>query len=118
TTVENQDPKFSTVYHARNAAPYTLPLVVLVDGDTASAAEVLAGALKENGRARLVGQTTFGKGCTQSLVKLPSANGLPTGGLRVTVARFFSPKGNAYTGRGVIPDNIVARDKPEMMDGI
>jgi C-terminal processing protease CtpA/Prc len=118
TTVENQDPKFSTVYHARNAAPCTLPLVVVVDGDTASAAEVLAGALKENGRARLVGENTFGKGCTQSLVKLPAANGVPTGGLRVTVARFFSPKGQAYTGRGVAPHRVVPRDKPEMMDNV
>ena len=119
TTVENQEPKFSTVYHARNGASCTLPLVVLVDGDTASAAEVLAGALKENGRARLIGQNTFGKGCTQSLVKLPAANGVPTGGLRVTVARFFSPKGNAYTGRGVAPHSVVPRDKPDMMmDGV
>ncbi len=117
-TIENQDPRFSTVHQARGPAPCTLPLAVLVDGDTASAAELLAGALKENDRARLFGQTTFGKGCTQSLVKLPAANGVPTGGLRVTVARFFSPKGNAYTGRGVAPDVIVGRTKPDMMDMI
>ena len=117
-TVENQDPRYSTVYHARNAAVCTLPLVVLVDGDTASAAEVLAGALKENGRARLVGQNTFGKGCTQSLVKLPAANNVPTGGLRLTIARFFSPKGQPYTGRGVAPHVLVARFKPDMVDGM
>jgi len=115
-TVENQDPKFSTVYHARGPAACNWPMTVLVDGDTASAAEVLAGALKENERARLVGQNTFGKGCTQSLVKLPAANGVPTGGLRITVARFFSPKGHAYTSRGVAPDTVVARFKPDMMD--
>lgn len=114
-TVENQDPKFSTVYHARGPALCTVPMTVLVDGDTASAAEVLAGALKENERARLIGQTTFGKGCTQSLVKLPAASGVPTGGLRVTVARFFSPRGQAYTGRGVTPHVVVPRFKPDDM---
>src|SRR5262249_54687542 len=54
-TVENQDPKFSTVYHARGPAAWNLPMTVLVDGDTASAAEVLAGALKENERAQIIG---------------------------------------------------------------
>jgi hypothetical protein len=115
-SVENQDPRYTTVYHARGPAAWNLPLTVLVDGDTASAAEVLAGALKENDRAQLIGQNTFGKGCTQSLVRLPAANGVPTGGLRVTVARFFSPKGHGYSGRGVAPDTVVAANKPDMMD--
>ncbi len=112
-TVENQDPKFSTVYHARGPAVCTVPMAVIVDGDTASAAEVLAGALKENDRARVIGLTTFGKGCTQSLVKLPAARGVPTGGLRVTVARFFSPRGQAYTGHGVTPHVVASRFKPD-----
>jgi carboxyl-terminal processing protease len=103
-STQNTDPKFSSVYHARNPNALTLPLVVLIDGDTASAAEVLAGALKDNKRGRLVGQTTFGKGCTQCILKLPSASGgVPTGGMRLTVARFFSPDGLPYTGRGVNP---------------
>ncbi|MCS7045356.1 MAG: S41 family peptidase, partial [Gemmataceae bacterium] len=55
-TVESQDPKYSTVYYAREPAPFALPMSVLIDSDTASAAEVLAGALKENDRARIVGQ--------------------------------------------------------------
>jgi hypothetical protein len=114
--VENQDPKLSAIHHARGIPACSLPMVVLVDGDTASAAEVLAGALKENQRARLVGQTTFGKGCSQSLVKLPAANGVPTGGLRLTVARFFSPKGICYTGRGVVPHIVAQRVKPEALD--
>jgi carboxyl-terminal processing protease len=103
-STQNSDPKFSTVFHARNPHALTLPLVVLIDGDTASAAEVLAGALKDNKRGRLVGQTTFGKGCTQCILKLPAApGGVPTGGMRLTVARFFSPEGLPYTGRGVVP---------------
>jgi carboxyl-terminal processing protease len=102
------------VERSSNTMALTIPLVVLVDADTASAAEVLAGALKENGRALVVGQTTYGKGCSQGLMKLPSESELraktfsafsgATGGIRITIARFFSPKGNAYSGRGVEPD--------------
>ncbi len=104
TSTQNSDAKFNAVYHARNGNALALPMVVLIDGNTASAAEVLAGALKDNKRARLIGQTTFGKGCTQCILKLPIApGGMPTGGMRVTVAQFFSPDGLPYTGKGVIP---------------
>ncbi len=117
-STQHQDPKLNTVYQARNPGALTLPLVVLVDGETASAAEVLAGALKENKRARLVGQTTYGKGCSQGLLRLPTQGllklpaeqgGRPTGGIRITVARFFSPAGYPYTGRGVVPHLFVNR---------
>lgn len=116
-SLQTLDARQNTVYQSRNPDALTLPLVVLVDGDTASAAEVLAGALKENNRARLIGQATFGKGCTQTLLKLPNTGGVPTGGLRVTVARFFSPGGQPYSGRGVIPHILVDRLlMPESMD--
>ena len=108
TSTLHQDSKFSFVYHARDPKAMSLPMVVLADGDTASAAEVLAGALKDNNRAYLIGQTTFGKGCTQCVLKLPNATGgVPTGGMRLTVARFFSPKGVPYSGRGVVPHFII-----------
>jgi hypothetical protein len=110
TSTENYDPKLSTVYQAHNSDAWTVPLIVLVDGDTASAAEVVAGAMKEHGRAKLIGQPTFGKGFSQVLVKLPDALGnVPTGGLRLTIARFFSPKGMPYAGQGVTPDLILPR---------
>src|SRR5262249_27456854 len=106
-STQNYDSRFNAVYQARNPEAFAMPLVVLIDAETASAAEVLAGALKENKRARLVGQTTYGKGCTQTVVKLPPATGgVPTGGLRITVARFFSPSGLPYTG-GVVPHVLV-----------
>lgn len=117
-STEHQEPGRSMTYHAQNPSALTIPLVVLVDGETASAAEVLAGALKENGRARLVGQTTFGKGCLQEPRPLPAygmlkvpprQSGKSTGGLRVTVARFFSPAGHPYSGRGVAPHVRVER---------
>jgi carboxyl-terminal processing protease len=108
----HQDPSLNTVYHARNPGALTVPLVVLVDGETASAAEVVAGALKDNKRARVVGQTTYGKGCSQGLLRLPAQGllklppkpgGSATGGIRITVARFFSPADQPYSGRGVVP---------------
>jgi hypothetical protein len=113
-STENYDPKMSTIYQARNPAAWMAPLVLLVDGDTASAAEVLAGALKDNARARLLGQPTLGKGSSQGLVKLPDAiGGIPTGGLRLTIARIFSPKGLAYAKQRIIPDLLLEPFKPD-----
>jgi carboxyl-terminal processing protease len=108
TSTQHQNPALNRVFQAKNPKAFDLPMVVLVDGDTASAAEVLAGALKDNGRATLIGQTTFGKGCTQTVLELPKVGGgVPTGGMRLTVARFFSPKGQAYSGHGVIPQIFI-----------
>src|SRR5262249_57695347 len=94
--------------------PVDVPLVVLVDGETASAAEVVAGALKENRRATLVGQTTFGKGCIQRVLPLDS---IPAGGIRITLAKFFSPRGQPYNGIGVTPHLLVARASTALEDG-
>jgi carboxyl-terminal processing protease len=79
-------------------AALDMPLVVLVDGETASAAEVLAGALKENRRAYLIGLPTYGKGTIQTVLQLTDA-----GGVRITLARFFTPLGQPYNGVGVTP---------------
>ena len=81
-----------------------MPLVVLVDGDTASAAEVVAGALKENERAFLVGQPTYGKGSIQKLITLQAG-----AGLNLTLARFYSPRGQPFAGAGVAPHLIEPR---------
>jgi carboxyl-terminal processing protease len=85
--------------------PVSVPMVVLIDGETASAAEVLAGALKEHRRATLLGQTTFGKGSIQCLIPLdrPPLDRMP-GGIRVTVARIYSPASQPYNEVGVRPD--------------
>ena len=86
------------------ANPLLLPVAVLVDGETASSAEVLAGALKEQYRsARLFGQTTYGKGSIQSVIPLRKS----PGGIRITVAHLFSPSRQPYTGRGIVPDVLV-----------
>jgi carboxyl-terminal processing protease len=109
------DSKNMTVFQSRNPDALSLPLVVLVDGGTASAAEILAGALKDNRRARLVGQTTYGKGCIQELQRLIRKDGVVfPGGVRITVARFFSRDGLPFTGRGVTPHVFEARGPKPM----
>jgi carboxyl-terminal processing protease len=107
-TTQGQMRGLSKTYLAQN--PLTavdVPLVVLVDGDTASAAEVVAGALKDNQRALLIGQTTYGKGSIQSLVPLQLG-----GGIRLTLARFYTPRGQPFTGVGVTPHLFEPRRDP------
>ncbi len=101
-----------TSRRANNPDAFTLPLVVLVDGETASAAEIVAGALKDNERAKVVGQATFGKGSIQCLVPLDRLKA----GLQVTVARFSSPKRVPYDGHGVMPHQVVENSMMMMTD--
>lgn len=107
-TVKSESGKASITYHADNSHPFDLPMVVIVNGKTASAGEVLVGALKENRRARVVGRTTFGKGCMQDLYRIVGVSGkVYPGGVLVTISRFYSPSGAPYAGRGVEPDVYV-----------
>lgn len=76
-----------------------IPTVVLVNGNTASASEIVAGALKDYDKATILGETTFGKGVVQTLLDL-SNNTL----LKVTTARWYTPKGNTINGEGITPD--------------
>ena len=75
------------------------PVVLLIDGKAASASEIVAGALKDHGRAILLGETSFGKGTVQSLVPLSGAQGL-----KLTTGHYFSPTGNAIHNTGIEPD--------------
>ena len=79
-----------------------VPLVVLVDAGSASAAEVLAGALADNHRARIVGSRTFGKGSVQTL--LPLENG---DSVKLTTARYYTPSGKSIQARGITPDVVL-----------
>jgi carboxyl-terminal processing protease len=92
-------------FEANNPAAFAPPMVVLIDGDTASAAEIVAGALKDNQRATLVGEPTFGKGRMQRVLKLATV----PAGLKITLAKFFSPNGQAYDGMGIVPRILVPR---------
>jgi carboxyl-terminal processing protease len=79
------------------------PLAVLVDGDTASAAEIVAGAIQDDGRGIIVGARTFGKGVVQSLFPLPDGSAL-----KVTTARYTTPKGRDIDRVGIVPDVPIA----------
>jgi len=95
--------KSNQTYRSQSEGPYSMPVVVLVDGETASAAEVLAGALKDNQRAKLFGQPTFGKASIQGVVPLERG----PGGLRLTVAKFHFSSQLSISGRGIIPDQTI-----------
>ena len=89
-------------YDANGRAITSDPLVVLVNKGTASASEILAGALQDNGRAQLVGETTFGKGLIQSLFDLPYG-----AGLAVTIAKYETPNHRDINKLGIDPDQVI-----------
>ena len=82
---------------------WSTPLVVLIDGDSASASEIFAAAVQDNRRGIVVGDKSYGKGTVQTHFPLQSING----NLRLTTARFYSPNGKAMSGAGVTPDVLV-----------
>ncbi|WP_370561843.1 carboxyl-terminal processing protease CtpZ [Cyanobium sp. NS01] len=83
------------------------PMITLVNGGTASASEILAGALQDNGRSELAGSRTFGKGLIQSLLSLGDSSGLA-----VTVARYLTPSGRDIQNQGIEPDYPLAPPEP------
>ncbi|MED5526741.1 MAG: S41 family peptidase [Pseudomonadota bacterium] len=88
-------------FEAKPGDPFeTLPLLVLLDKDSASAAEILAGALKDNGRAKVLGVQSFGKGSVQSLIPLGDGERA----LKITTAKYLTPSGVSIQGKGITPD--------------
>ncbi len=85
-----------------------VPITILVDQGTASASEILAAALRDHGRAQLVGQPTYGKGTVQTFYDLDDG-----AGLKLTTARYLTPKGNFLESKGLIPDVTVDAFTPE-----
>ena len=90
----------NTQEQAQYAQTWKMPLVVLIDRNSASASEILAAAIQENGRGVVVGERSYGKGTVQTLFPLQSA----PAGLRLTTAKFYSPDGREMSGTGVTPD--------------
>ena len=87
------------------------PMIVVVDGATASAAEIVAGALQDHGRAVVLGTQTFGKGSVQTVIDLDGCGGKPCG-LKLTVARYYTPKGRSIQGQGITPNVVVEATAP------
>ncbi|MEM8946694.1 MAG: S41 family peptidase [Planctomycetota bacterium] len=90
-------------YQAHYGGTWRVPLVVLIDGDSASASEIFAGAIKDNNRGTIVGTTSYGKGSVQGIFPL----GYAGAGIRLTTAKFYSPNGTPISHRGVQPHDHV-----------
>ncbi|MFM8735222.1 MAG: S41 family peptidase [Pirellulales bacterium] len=90
-------------YSASRPGTWRMPLVVVIDGESASSSEIFAGAMRDHGRATLVGTRSYGKGSIQGIFPL-DVGGV---GMRLTTAKFFSPKGLPYSRVGVEPDLVV-----------
>lgn len=90
------------VYDAQGEAYEDLPLVVLVNEGTASASEIVAGALQDRGRAVVIGTTTYGKGSVQEVVPLSDSSAL-----KLTIAAYVTPRGHDINGQGIDPDVVV-----------
>jgi carboxyl-terminal processing protease len=97
--IKNMDSKMSA---KENGDKITCPIVVLVNEGTASAAEIVAGALQDNGRALIVGTQTFGKASVQTVIPLENGSAL-----KLTTARYYTPKGRSIQAEGIKPDIVV-----------
>ena len=95
-----------------NGAARDLPLVVLVNGSTASASEIVAGAIQDHGRGKLVGQKTFGKGSVQNVIPLSDGSSL-----HVTIAEWLTPNGRQISGQGLQPDVTVDLTGDDVTNG-
>jgi carboxyl-terminal processing protease len=111
-STRGRDPEETERFNARSGdLTKGKPLIVLINGGSASASEIVAGALQDHRRATLVGTRSFGKGSVQTIIPLGSGNGA----LRLTTARYFTPSGRSIQAKGISPDIEVLQDIPAEM---
>ena len=102
-TMKGRDPSTSNELHASvGEKEPNYPLVILINGGSASASEIVAGALQDYKRAVIIGTQSFGKGSVQSVIPMPGG-----AGLKLTTARYFTPKGRSIQVKGITPDIII-----------
>jgi carboxyl-terminal processing protease len=102
-STRGRSPREDFDYKAHQVGTWRVPLIVLIDGDSASASEIFAGAIHDHRRGTVVGQRSYGKGSVQGIFPL----NVSTAGVRLTTAKFYSPSGQPISHRGVSPDIVV-----------
>ncbi len=112
-SIMGRDKEKKIVEYAKPSTSYlkTIPMVVLVNQASASASEIVAGALQDNKRAVIVGQKTFGKGSVQTLVELDDKSAI-----KYTIARYYTPSGKSIQAKGIDPDVEILQIDPKVME--
>ena len=92
------------------------PLIVLINGGSASASEIVAGALQDHRRAIIIGTQSFGKGSVQTIIPFQKSNSNDESGIRLTTSRYYTPSGASIQGKGITPDIIIEQGEFESFE--